>query len=207
MHDARCAALGTAHGTRVDPQHTALTQIAGLCVQDNQACHRRLEDDAPGDPELGCEVVGAGGKDDVGDGGVGECSEQAGDGAHRCLQLTTVALHRLHGGQPGNVAGLGGCTHVIQLGRRGDAAHDRPGAHDGCGMRELSPIMLAVQEGSSKLRRRRSRTRQRAESAVVGRGRERRRRHYGQRRRHRRMCRGRHGDDPVQESSSHRSTL
>jgi len=96
-------------------------------------------------------------------------------------------------------------THVIHKGRRGDAAHDRPGAHDGCGVRELSPIMLAAREGSSELRRRRSRRRQRAESAVVGRGRERRRRHYGQRRRHRRMCRGRHGDDPVQESSSHRS--
>ncbi len=96
-------------------------------------------------------------------------------------------------------------THVIQNGRRGDAAHDRPGAHDGCGVRELSPIMLAAREGSPKLRRRRSRRRQRAESAVVGRGREWRRRHYGQERRHRRMCRGRHGDDPVQESSSHRS--
>jgi len=96
-------------------------------------------------------------------------------------------------------------THVIQNGRRGDVAHDRPGAHDGCGVRELPPIMLAAREGSSELRRRRSRRRQRAESAVVGRGRERRRRHYGQERRHRRMCRGRHGDDPVQESSSHRS--
>jgi hypothetical protein len=72
-------------------------------------------------------------------------------------------------------------------------------------VRELSPIMLAAREGSPKLRRRRSRRRQRAESAIVGRGRERRRRHYGQRRRPRRMCRGRHGDDPVQESSSHRS--
>ena len=98
-----------------------------------------------------------------------------------------------------------GRTHVIQQGRRGDAAHDRPRAHDGCGVRELSPIMLAARESSSELRRRRSRCRQRAESAVVGRGRARRRRHYGQRRRHRRMCRGRHGDDPVQESSSHRS--
>jgi hypothetical protein len=96
-------------------------------------------------------------------------------------------------------------THVIQNGRRGDVAHDRPGAHDGCGVRELPPIMLAAREGSSELRRRRSRRRQRAESAVLGRGQERRRRHFGQERRHRRMCRGRHGDDPVQESSSHRS--
>jgi hypothetical protein len=101
--------------------------------------------------------------------------------------------------------GAGRRTHPAQKGRRGDAAHDRPGAHDACGVRELSPIMLAAREGSSELRRRWSRRRQRAESAVVGRGRERRRRHYGQRRRHRRMCRGRHGDDPVQESSSHRS--
>jgi hypothetical protein len=97
-------------------------------------------------------------------------------------------------------------THVIQKGRRGDAANERPGAYDGCGVRELPPIMLAAREGWSELRRRRSRRRQRAESAaVLGRGRARRRRHYGQRRRHRRMCRGRHGDDPVQESSSHRS--
>jgi hypothetical protein len=65
-----------------------------------------------------------------------------------------------------------GRTHVIQKGRRGDAAHDRPGAHDSCGVRELPPIMLAAREGSSELRRRRSRRRQRAESAVVGRGRE-----------------------------------
>jgi hypothetical protein len=65
--------------------------------------------------------------------------------------------------------------------------------------------MQAAREGSSELRRRWSQRQQRAESAVVGRGRERRRRHYGQRRRHMRMCRGRHGDDPVQESSSHRS--
>ena len=96
-------------------------------------------------------------------------------------------------------------THPTQQGRVGDAAHDRPGAQDRYGVHELSPTMLAAQEGSSELRRRRSRRRQRAESAVVVRGRERRRRHYGQRRRHRRMCRSRHGDDPVQESSSHRS--
>ena len=147
-----------------------------MCVQDDRGSRRRLEDDAPGDAELGAEVVGAGGKDDAAGGGVGECAGQAGGGAHRGLQLTAVAGHK---------------------GRRGDAAHDRPGAHDGCGVRELSPIMLAAREGSSELRRRRSRRRQRAESAVVGRGRERRRRHYGQERRHRRMCRGRHGDDPV----------
>ena len=48
---------------------------------------------------------------------------------------------------------------VIQKGRRGDAAHDRPGAHDGCGVRELSPMMLAAWEGSSELRQRRSRWR------------------------------------------------
>ncbi|KOO35448.1 hypothetical protein Ctob_016195 [Chrysochromulina tobinii] len=35
-------------------------------------------------------------------------------------------------------------THVIQNGRRGDVAHDRPGAHDGCGVRKLPPIMLAA---------------------------------------------------------------
>jgi len=66
--------------------------------------------------------------------------------------------------------------------------------------------MLAAREGSSELRRRRSRRRrQRTQSAAVGRGRERRRWHYDQRRRHRRMCRGRRGDNSMQKSSSHRS--
>jgi hypothetical protein len=99
-------------------------------------------------------------------------------------------------------------THVIQNGRRGDAAHDRPGAHDACGVRELPPIMLAAWRARpSSVEGGRGGGRG-LNPPVVGRGRERRRRrrrHYGQRRRHRRMCRGRHGDDPVQESSSHRS--
>ena len=75
LHDARRA--------RVDVQHTARTRGTRLCVQHDRACHRRLEDDAPGDAELGAEVVGAGGKDDAADGGVGECTGQAGGGAHR----------------------------------------------------------------------------------------------------------------------------
>jgi hypothetical protein len=149
-----------------------------------------------------------------------------GDGHRLCAQhVRDRASERVREGMRGRASGRassrgvgarrgvrGQCagssrTHVIQKGRRGDAAHDRPGAHDGCGVRELPPIMLAAREGSSELRQRRSRRRQRAESAGVGRGRERRRRHYGQRRRHRRMCRGRHNDDPVQESSSHRSQI
>ena len=53
-----------------------------MCVQDDRSSHRRLEDDAPGDAELGGEVVGAGGKDDAADGGVGECTGQACAVAH-----------------------------------------------------------------------------------------------------------------------------
>ena len=53
-----------------------------MSIQHDRACHCRLEDDAPGDVELGGEVVGARGKDNVADGGVGECTGQAGDGAH-----------------------------------------------------------------------------------------------------------------------------
>ncbi len=53
-----------------------------MCIQHDRARHGRLKDDAPGDAELGDEVVGAGGKDDVADGGVGECTGQVGAGAH-----------------------------------------------------------------------------------------------------------------------------
>ena len=84
------------HRARVDVQHTAWTRGAGLCIQHDRACHRRLEDDAPSDDELGDEVVGAGGQDNVGDGGVGECTGQAGNSAHGGLQLTAVARHKLH---------------------------------------------------------------------------------------------------------------
>ena len=76
-----------------------------------RACHRRLEDDAPSDDELGDEVVGAGGQDNVGDGGVGKCIGQAGNGAHGGLQLTAVARHKLHEVHSGNVAGLGAGQH------------------------------------------------------------------------------------------------
>jgi len=78
LHDARRA--------RVDPQHTARTRGARLCVQHNRGSHRRLEDDAPGDVELGAEVVGAVGKDNATDSCVGKCTGQAGGGAHRGLQ-------------------------------------------------------------------------------------------------------------------------
>ncbi|KOO24792.1 hypothetical protein Ctob_008507, partial [Chrysochromulina tobinii] len=80
LHDARQA--------RVDVQHATPTRVAPLCIQHDRACHRRLDDDAPGDAELGGEVIGAGSKDDAADGGVGECTGQVGDGAHRGLQLT-----------------------------------------------------------------------------------------------------------------------
>ena len=65
-----------------------------MCVQGNVGSRRRLEDDAPRDAELRKEVIGAGGKDDAADGGVGECAGQAGNSAHRGLQLTAVAGHR-----------------------------------------------------------------------------------------------------------------
>ena len=103
LHDAQRA--------RVDVQHTARTRGARLCIQHDRACHRRLEDDAPGDAELGAQVVCAGGKDNVADGGVGKCTGQAGNGAHRRLQLTPVAWHRV---QPGSVAGLGAREHAVQ---------------------------------------------------------------------------------------------
>ncbi len=53
----------------------------------------RLDDDAPGDAELGVEEVGAGGKDYAADGCVGECTGQVRAGAHRSLQLTAVVGH------------------------------------------------------------------------------------------------------------------
>ncbi len=77
LHDARRA--------RVDVQHTKWTRGARLCVQDDRGSRCGLEGDAPGDAERGSEVVGAGGKDDAADGGVGECTGQVGDGAHRGL--------------------------------------------------------------------------------------------------------------------------
>jgi hypothetical protein len=100
LHDARWA--------RVDGQHTARTRIARLCVQGDRGSRRRLKNDAPGDIELGDEVVVAGGKDDAADGGVGEGAGQASAGAHRGLQLTAVAGHRelQTSVQPGNVARL-----------------------------------------------------------------------------------------------------
>jgi len=82
LHDARRA--------RVDEKHTARTRGAGLCIQHDRASHRRLEDDAPSDAELGVEEVRAGGKDNVADGCVGECTLQFGGIAHRGLQLTAV---------------------------------------------------------------------------------------------------------------------
>ena len=78
---------------RVDVQHT--DRVA--TIQNDRACHGRLEDDAPGDAELGAEYVGAWGKDNAADGCVGERTEQARAGAHRGLQLTAVmAGHKLH---------------------------------------------------------------------------------------------------------------
>ncbi len=111
LHDAQRA--------RLDVQHTARTPGACLCIQHNRARHGRFEDDAPGDVELGAEYVRAGGKDNVADGGVGECTEQARAGTHHGLQLTAVAGHKLHGVQPRNVAGLGAGQHGAQKrGRR-----------------------------------------------------------------------------------------
>jgi hypothetical protein len=76
---------------RVDVQHTAPTRGACLCIQHDRARHRRLDDNAPGDAELGVEEVGAGVKDNAAnDGCVGECTDQARAGAHHSLQLTAV---------------------------------------------------------------------------------------------------------------------
>ena len=66
-----------------------------MCIEHDRACHRRLDDDAPGDAELGAEDVGAGGKDNVADACVGKCTGQVGDGAYRSaysgLQFTAVS--------------------------------------------------------------------------------------------------------------------
>ncbi len=75
LHDAQRA--------RVDVKHTSPTRGACLCIQYDRARHGRLEDDAPVDVELGAEHVRAGGQDNAGDGCVGECTEQAGNGSHR----------------------------------------------------------------------------------------------------------------------------
>ena len=53
-----------------------------MCIQHDRACHRRLDDEAPGDAELGAKVVRARGKDNAADGCVGECTGQAGNAAH-----------------------------------------------------------------------------------------------------------------------------
>ena len=111
--DAKSVQLHDARRARVDVQHTAPTRGAPLCFQGDRGSRRRLKDDAPGDAELGGEVVGAGGKDDAAGGGVGDCTGQASAGAHRGLQLTAVAGHRELQtlAQPGNVAGLGAGQH------------------------------------------------------------------------------------------------
>jgi hypothetical protein len=86
LHDAERA--------RDDVQHTVPT----LCIQHDRACHRRLEDDAPGDAELGVEYVRAGVKDNVAGSGAGKCTGQAIAGAHCGLQRTAVAReHMLNG--------------------------------------------------------------------------------------------------------------
>jgi hypothetical protein len=53
-----------------------------LRVQHDRARHGRFEDNAPVDAELAAEEVGAGSKDHVADGCVGECTGQLGDGVH-----------------------------------------------------------------------------------------------------------------------------
>ena len=74
-----------------------MSACSRLCIEHDRASHRRLEDDAPGDAELGTKYVRAGGKDNIVDGCVGERTEQARAGAHRGLQLTAVMTgHKLH---------------------------------------------------------------------------------------------------------------
>ena len=93
-----------------------------MCIRDS------LKDDAPGDAELGVEYVGAGGKDYAADGGIGECTGQAGDGAHRGLQRTAVARPRAHDGcearelSPVLLAARGRSCR----GHHGDARRPRP---------------------------------------------------------------------------------
>ncbi len=81
--DAEPDQLHDAQRARVDVQHTTRIRGARLCVQGDRGSRRRLNDDAPGDAELSAEEVGARSKDHVANGCVGECTGQAGDGAHR----------------------------------------------------------------------------------------------------------------------------
>ena len=108
LHDARRA--------RVDEKHTARTRGAGLCIQHDRASHRRLEDDAPSDAELGVEEVRAEGEFNVADGCVGECTLQFGGIAHRGLQLTAVAGH-------GHVKGCRGRALGTRAQEDGQANH------------------------------------------------------------------------------------
>ena len=80
--DAEPDQLHDARRSRGDVQHTARIWGARLCIQHDRGSHRRLEDDAPGDAELGADGVGAGGEDNAAKGCVGECTGQAGDSAH-----------------------------------------------------------------------------------------------------------------------------
>ena len=66
-----------------------------MCVQDDCGSFRGLDIDAPGYAELGAVVVGAGGKDNAADGGVGKCTGQAGNGVHRDLEGRIVGVRRM----------------------------------------------------------------------------------------------------------------
>jgi len=119
--------------------HAPLARYARLSIEGDCSRHGSFNTHASQHAQLCAEDVVARGDDDRVNHRISQRGNQAGSVAdrHACSQ-SAVAKHK---------------------GRRGDAAHDRLWAHDGCRVRELSPIKLAAREGSSKLRRRRSRWR------------------------------------------------
>ena len=119
--------------------HAPLAIYVRLSVEGDCSRHGSFNTHAPQHAQLCAEDVVARGDDDRVNHRISQRGNQAGSVAdrHVCGQ-SAVAKHKGH---------------------RGDAAHDRLGAHDGFRVRELSPIMLAAREGSSKVHRRRSRWR------------------------------------------------
>ena len=109
-----------------------------MCIQHDRASHRRLEDDAPSDAELGVEEVRAEGEFNVADGCVGECTLQFGGIAHRGLQLTAVAGH-------GHVKGCRGRALGTRAQEDGQANH---GFRTRLGFRTdgLYPLVFAMSE-------------------------------------------------------------
>jgi len=95
-------------------------------IQHDRGSHRRLEDDAPGDAELGAQGVGAGGKDDAADGCVGECTGQSGAAAHRPYRRHSKTAVGAVGAE-GAVAPLRSGSTIVAFTIGGKVTHLRAG--------------------------------------------------------------------------------